>query len=748
MWSILCPLIVAIGITGCGALVPEEPCAHNFGMLQPAVEADFFHDGNIAYYRCENCDGLFDRQKDAVERIDIPRKTLDLWVRINGEPTKLHLQEQGADSITWIVEELPVCKGDTVTISDTENAGVVYAYQPEGDLDADGKVNAVGMYGNVMVIVTPDTMTLRLEVVKYPGIVAQINDVQYPMYEFTDPQTNETMYIYGDVSLEVGDRIMVADNVSAIAYDDLSQELAWNHYDYHVDEDGTIVMDHAGQYQLILRNDKILVKQIFAPRDVASCTIRVLDGEENAMEKKLHGETTDLFRKLAADPGYEQRIAPFIQNNGVYSYGSVLTLKAGNVFTLEHTEKISMDHVTSVRGEADCLRLGEDSVEILQDGTYYIRYIPACDSIWIDQLSTGDMRDAAKLFDREIAKIPSYLELYYAQEIQELYGRYLDMPASVKKDLVATEKLESMYRNLVQMEKNPPQVLYYMNTPNTKQVYSSKATLCKGFFTDFYYYIIAYYGTGTLQRHGIQNVQDFVELAQDYDGADLTDLYGIGKVAQGYLLVSDANGILEEQSDKGFFGFCYQNGLYRELIPFFTRFFAFWRLDEHYANLDNRGADMFAEAWAPTVDIAKLFYYNEQTNPVRTRRVMDCFSNIEGVVYGFDGSDQLPQIELRGYIFEGWYADPAFTGEPVTQLDLSNGQIKLYAKWSEDQALRDQESAELVDIYIYNLSTNRAKRTKVTVGYVLDMYETLSENAKSLVQEYETLETWVKQLTK
>ena len=85
---------------------------------------------------------------------------------------------------------------------------------------------------------------------------------------------------------------------------------------------------------------------------------------------------------------------------------------------------------------------------------------------------------------------------------------------------------------------------------------------------------------------------------------------------------------------------------------------------------------------------------------------------------------------------------------PLTQLDLSNGQIKLYAKWSEDQALRDQESAELVDIYIYNLSTNRAKRTKVTVGYVLDMYETLSENAKSLVQEYETLETWAKQLTK
>ena len=105
------------------------------------------------------------------------------------------------------------------------------------------------------------------------------------------------------------------------------------------------------------------------------------------------------------------------------------------------------------------------------------------------------------------------------------------------------------------------------------------------------------------------------------------------------MLERDVNGILENQTENGFFGFCYQNNLYQDLLPFFINFFAYWRIDEHYANLNNYGADIFAESWAPTVDIAKFFYYDEVTSYVQTERMIDCLTNTASVVYDFNESN-------------------------------------------------------------------------------------------------------------
>ena len=120
-------------------------------------------------------------------------------------------------------------------------------------------------------------------------------------------------------------------------------------------------------------------------------------------------------------------------------------------------------------------------------------------------------------------------------------------------------------------------------------------------------------------------MDDFVALACNFNGAGASNLYGIGNIAGRYMLEKDINGILENQPENTFFGYCYQNNMYEELLPFFIRFFAYWRIDEGYANSNNYGADIFAEGWAPTVDIAKFFYYDENTSYVKTERMLDCF---------------------------------------------------------------------------------------------------------------------------
>ena len=79
-----------------------------------------------------------------------------------------------------------------------------------------------------------------------------------------------------------------------------------------------------------------------------------------------------------------------------------------------------------------------------------------------------------------------------------------------------------------------------------------------------------------------------------------------------------------------------------------------------------------------------------------------------------------------------------FTGEKITSLNDSNTK-KLYAKWLIDQDQIDKDSANLVDVYIYNLTTNKAVVNNVTVGYVKTMYDNLSKKGKSLVENYSTL---------
>ena len=291
-----------------------------------------------------------------------------------------------------------------------------------------------------------------------------------------------------------------------------------------------------------------------------------------------------------------------------------------------------------------------------------------------------------------------------------------------------------------EIENNTAEITYVLG----KDISSSKDELFINFFSDFYLYIKSYHGTAYLISKGIRSVDDFIKLAKNFNAGD-GNLTEIGDIAGRYMLTKDINGILENQPETGFFGYCYKNGRYTDLLPFFIRFFAYWRIDERYANTNNYGADTFAESWAPTVDIAKFFYYTNETTYVKTERMLDCFNYTSNVIYGdlpteiYEGMVLPTNIRLRGYIFDGWYDNPDFTGEKITTITDTSKKVILYAKWIEDTALNDKDDASMVDVYIYNLTTKPANVNKLTVNYVSEMYQALSYNAKSLVKKYSTL---------
>ena len=123
----------------------------------------------------------------------------------------------------------------------------------------------------------------------------------------------------------------------------------------------------------------------------------------------------------------------------------------------------------------------------------------------------------------------------------------------------------------------------------------------------------------------------------------------------------------------------------------------------------------------------------------------DCFNNTANVVYGSlpttpnVGMSLPTDLTLRGYIFDGWYDNQEFNGSRITKINNTSEKIILYAKWIIDENQVQKDNAEIVDIYIYNLTTTPAVQNKKTVQYVRNMYESLSKEGKDLVENYNTL---------
>lgn len=227
------------------------------------------------------------------------------------------------------------------------------------------------------------------------------------------------------------------------------------------------------------------------------------------------------------------------------------------------------------------------------------------------------------------------------------------------------------------------------------QTWATKDDLFTSFFTDFYNFIINECNPEAFAAYDdVNSLSDFLAAAKNFDAGNGNLTY-IGDISCDYFLQKDIGGTIENQPTTKFVGYCYQNGLYTEILPFFIDFFSWWRMDEGYTTSTNNGSDFFAESWAPVVDIAKFFYYTEYTSYVQTSRVLDCFRNIPGVLssenlslptiyYGFDNVSLSP-LTRSGYTFEGWYTDPEFSGSVITSLSFyTQPSITLYAKWSKN----------------------------------------------------------------
>ena len=372
--------------------------------------------------------------------------------------------------------------------------------------------------------------------------------------------------------------------------------------------------------------------------------------------------------------------------------------------------------------------------------TNYDVLLEALETLVILQEEYDKIIGVAKKFDAKIAALPSKITYLDKQDIKRMLDEYNGLDKEVKENVSLLDKLNNAWKEIEKIENDVDHITYILG----ENVYSTKDELYESFFSDYYWFIYGYYGEEALTSKGVYDVDDFLTLGRT-PGTQSTKYRALADTFS-YFLTKDVNGIKENQPESTFIGHCIKNNLYEEIIDFFIMFFAYWRIDEGYANQSNYGADFFAEGWAPQVDICKFFNYTENTKEVpKTPRVLDCFLSIEGVATGklstsvYEGMTLNTNLIRRGYTFAGWYDNPNFTGDPITEITKTGEKVILYAKWTEEEITQNYDAASLVDIYIYNLTTSRANLNETTIGLTRKMYNALTDKAKKWVKNYNTL---------
>ncbi len=371
---------------------------------------------------------------------------------------------------------------------------------------------------------------------------------------------------------------------------------------------------------------------------------------------------------------------------------------------------------------------------------YVTNYDKLTDSMKkLESYLLNQMYSDAKAMNVMIAKIPSIVSYPDKTYIYEVKDAYDNLRPAAKKYVNLYYKLENALQAIDDIEKNTNQITYVLGN----SIYTSREELFIAFMSDYYYFINANFGSVTLETRNIKTCQDFLDYASNYN-AGRGQMRAIGDEFAEYYLTRDVNGIMENQSASTFIGYCLENNKHRDFIDFLSRFFAYWRIDEGYANKTNYGADLYAEAWAALVDTCKFFYYTVDTCYVKSERMKDCYNFTSSVVYGelptlLRGEVKLPTgLKLRGYRFAGWYDSPNYDGEPIKAVKPGQ-KVILYAKWEKDENQQSVDAASKVEVYIYNLTTEKANITSSTIGYVRSMYDNLTEYGKTLVSNYNEL---------
>ena len=218
-------------------------------------------------------------------------------------------------------------------------------------------------------------------------------------------------------------------------------------------------------------------------------------------------------------------------------------------------------------------------------------------------------------------------------------------------------------------------------------LFSSKDDLKIKFFGDFYDYIKDNTDFD-FSSIDVKDKNEFIKFCGNWNALGKSDLYGPGDTLNPYYLVPNAGRGILDQSSKGFVGYIYKQGKYKEFIEFLPEFFRYWRKDEGcdcFGPVDTY--DFYYRAWDSLVDTLKFFYFTSETlqdkypwfKSLRVKRALDVIPSVDYKLtkeVEVKGKYKLPILDHKGFV--GWYLDDNYVNN-VSEIDVIDKDIIVYA---------------------------------------------------------------------
>ena len=213
------------------------------------------------------------------------------------------------------------------------------------------------------------------------GTVIEINGESFEMVDYAE---GEDECFFGYVELKAGDKVIIKDGGKSFGFDAISDDLAWNTYDYHGGDNGEIVIDCPARYSFDFNGEEIIVSKVFAPLHGTSYQV-VFDfgyGEDmnpiNVSDDPATYEDFVWFLRHEKSTNTQQAL-DYIEANGLYIYSVIVELDEDTRFNIKNLTDgsiINADHLAEGHSIDGCITKNGEYIETLKNGKYCITYIP------------------------------------------------------------------------------------------------------------------------------------------------------------------------------------------------------------------------------------------------------------------------------------------------------------------------------------------------------------------------------------
>lgn len=376
------------------------------------VEPTHLASGHVEYNQCTSCGKLFDLSGNEITDVSIPALSKEISLGINSDKYALTLVEDNENAIQWKLEASEVKVGDAIKLFLKD--GSEYSFFNMDGIDDDYKVTVDATDVTFNVVATPNGVAISLEYeTEEKGIFVEVTNESgvtlYPMSEINYNFGTETnSYVYGYISLLVGDKVLIKDTINdkTYGYDDILESEIWRSHYFTCGDNGEIIInttDRVGFEFSRNGDEKLTLAFVHDPVTVTSMDVAVKGEVDTApLTKNTISEDSNEYGYALHVLNHESTvnasdIKEYILANGYIVYQIELPISAPMSICLKDNSGNTYGYSVfeSKYSSSDFTYSNDEGyIHLETSGTYVIMFIPSCGNIAISLAPASASSDA------------------------------------------------------------------------------------------------------------------------------------------------------------------------------------------------------------------------------------------------------------------------------------------------------------------------------------------------------------------